>query len=135
MSDEKTLDEQLAEIDREERAEAAEAKEVEKRRRVERHGLKKRFEKELGGKEGRAFSIIDTIEGFVVVKKGPGVLLKQLRADVNPDSIDAFFSEVIVHPDKETAAKWRDRSPGISDLLWIAASRLYGVSNEDNQKK
>lgn len=138
---EKTLAEQLEEIEREE-AEAAKAeKEADGRRRIERHKLVKRFEAELGGPEGREFYVCELFqgehfEGFVVVKKAGAVLFKRLQASkmTDPD-IEDFLAPHIAYPERDAYNKLITDLHGAKGELLKYASKLHGVKYEDTSKK
>ncbi len=114
---------------------AAEAEAAE----LERFELVERFERELNGREGREFTIVDVSalgEGFVVVKLGEDVLRKTFAASKMTEAdIDAFVVPCVVHPSKEGYRKLVARRGWVADRCVLALSGLFGVKTKEDEKK
>lgn len=82
--------------------EAARARKAEEEELLEAD-LEERFERELNGERGRAFFILATTEGPVVVKRGESVIYKRFEAakDPNEKALLDLVTPCVVYPDKE----------------------------------
>lgn len=97
----------------------------------ERCELAERFEKELGGREGEQFAILDETscgEGFFVVKLGPSILWKTYW-DSKMNDVDRcdLVTNCIVHPTKEHYLAARGRRQGIDAELTKLIGKLNGL--------
>lgn len=125
-----TVAERLAHVRAEKARQAAEDKEKQDLAEIERFELAERFSKELGGKEGEAFAVIDatvTGDGFIVVKLGASVLWRTYVASTQGVvDLDALVSPCVVYP---TLPEYRSivaRRTIIATTCANALTELYG---------
>jgi hypothetical protein len=93
---------------------------------VERFELAERFETETGGREGRAFAIVDFSdlgEGFVVLRLGEGVLWK------------TFSASKMTVVDTDAYRSLAARRGFVADRCAHALATLFGVERADARKK
>ena len=106
---------------------------------LERFDLVERFEKELGGREGSAFAIVnatDLGEGHIVLRLGEGILWKVFSASkVNDVDVDNFVVPCVMHPAKETYREIVARRGAVAARCAAALSGLFGLKMGDDQKK
>jgi len=107
-------------------------------REVQALTLEERFEKELGPM-GVAFAIVRTLQGPVVVKRGPAVLFKRLR-DVpkgmpSLDDIEAFVKPNVVFPEAAVFNALIEDHAGILVACSDELVSLYRAQALDTQGK
>lgn len=124
----------LQEIENEEREEQKAARAAAVALKIERHGLKKRFEKETGGVEGKKFLILETIAGlFVIVKKEPVLYKALIKGEQTDEELEKFLELSTAYPDKDKAKAAIADYPAIVRMIINKAVTLYGL--EDVTKK
>jgi hypothetical protein len=147
---EPTIEERLKKIQEYEAAKDKERADKELLRGLEYAELKMRFEGELG-EEGRDWSILSTVEGFVVVKRVDAIHVKQWDDAVTRFAKEgkgtpvaamlAFTIPGVVHPEVKTYREWvlgtkeRPGADGIAGLAAGAIQRLHGNVEKEVQGK
>lgn len=149
----KSVEEQLEEIDAEEKALAANAEREQATKTIAEHELKQRFAKELlpgpitrvqdkpwgrvykdAGDE--AFAIADTDGGFVVFKSQPAAIYKRFRATKMKDAdTENFILQHLAHPERDKALSILNRYHGAQDVMLAAVCKLHGTDVEAKSKK
>lgn len=107
--------------------------------RLTRSEIAERFEKELSGREGREFAIVDVTEygeGFVVVKLGSSAYFKAYMAS-NKSEMDAdvFMSPCVVHPAIDRVRAMVSKRLWIGTRITNALVVLNGIENEAQKGK
>ena len=101
--------------------------------------LEERFTKELGGRRGVAFMIVDASdlgEGHVVIKLGEDVLWNTFKASkMNVVDTDSFVCSCVVHPTVDAYRSIVKRRAFIGDRCASALATLYGVKAETDAGK
>ncbi len=97
--------------------------------------LEERFEKELNGRKGQAFMIVDASdlgEGFVVVKLGEDVLWTAfMKSKQTAMDIDIFVTPCVVYPSVDDYRKLTKRRAFLADRCATALATLYGVKADE----
>jgi len=132
-----SIEEQLAEIDREEREAAKRQKDEAAKRRIARHTLKKTCEKKYGGEEGIAFAIVECFDGFLIEISKPESLV--WHAFVNSEKTQPDWERV--YRTCVPAESW-DRvkheiaeRPFVEEEIIRNIYALLGRKNEERAKK
>lgn len=131
------LEDRLAAVRAAKEAKAKAAAEVAAEREIEEFELEERFEKELGGKRGERFAILDFDGdgGFVVLARGAPVLYKRfVESKVEAGDISTFVLPQVVHPEKdvfkeranELYGMWAACANALSDLHKLRAVKIKG---------
>ena len=106
---------------------------------LEKFDLIERFEKELHGRLGRAFEVVDLTalgEGFVVVKLGDQVHWRTFESSkMNAMDTDVFVVPCVVHPSIDEYRKVIVRRPFVATRCATALAGLYGVKSKDDLGK
>lgn len=114
------------------RASEAEAREV------QALTLEEKYEQELGPL-GVAFAIVRTLQGPVVVKRGPAVLFKRLRdapkGAPSLDDIEAFVKANVVYPEPAAFNALVEAHAGILVACSDELIALYRAQTLDTQGK
>jgi hypothetical protein len=101
--------------------------------------LEERFEKDLNGRRGQAFEIVDVSElgeGHIVVKLGEDVLFNAFKASkMSVVDLDAFVTPSLVYPSVDDYRKAVKRRPFIADRCANALGTLYGLKAEADAGK
>jgi hypothetical protein len=101
--------------------------------------LEERFEKELNGRRGQAFEIVDVSdlgEGHIIVKLGEDVLFNAFKASkMNVVDIDAFVTPCVVYPSIDQYRQTVKRRSFIADRCANALGTLYGLKAESDAGK
>ncbi len=96
--------------------------------------LEERFEKELGGRKGQAFMIVDASdlgEGHIVLKLGEDVLFNAFKASkMNVVDTEMFVVPCLAYPAVDEYRKITKRRAFIADRCASALGVLYGVRTE-----
>lgn len=128
---ERTVGERLAEKRAAKAKRDAEAEKERDASELERLELEERFEKELNGKRGRAFMIVDASdlgEGCIVLKLGEDVLWNTFsKSKMNVVDTDAFVVPCVVYPSVDQYRGITKRRAFIADRCASALATLYGV--------
>ncbi len=129
MADEKTesdlLDEQIAAIEKEEKAASVAAELEAKRVRVAKHDKKKSLEK-TGKKEGFDFILVDGLE--------PSFFFAVARPE--PPDWEALYRRVIEPEMWERASRDIELSPfGVEQRVVAAIMKMLGLAQEERAKK
>ncbi len=134
--EEQSTAELLAEIEADEAKERAASKATAEEAKIARFKLKKRLEAELKGAEGRAFGIVETLGGLVVLRKPAGVVWKAFTKSEREDSdVEALVRASLVEPTWERMARILDEYPGTIDELVKPITQMLGVVLGDRTKK
>lgn len=148
MTEEKTLDERLAEA-RQRKVKRDQDAELEaKARELHILELEEQYEQELCGRAGEAFTIIDAgPDGAIVAKLGEAVLYKQFHAKIDknkemrggdgitPEACQIFVSPLIVHPDRAKFAEIVERRQGLLFRIANAVESLYTARKASEDAK
>jgi hypothetical protein len=106
---------------------------------LERLELEERFERELRGRKGQAFMIVDASdlgEGHVVVKLGEDVLFTSFtKSKMNVVDVDAFVTPCVVYPSLDQYRQIVKRRAFIGDRCASALGTLYGVKAAEDAGK
>lgn len=131
-----SIEEQLAAIEAEEADERRAASAAADAKRIARHALKKRMMAELKGKEGEAFAIVDSLGGFIVVKKPEGVRWKAFtKSERNDPDVENLIRPCVVTPEWDRVAAIIDDYPGTKDEIVAPLVAMIGVVLEGRAKK
>lgn len=133
-TEEELLDEELAKIEAAQDDEEA-AKDLEiKRARV-------KYSKELGA-EGKAFAVVETVEGVCVVQRVTAIVMKRWRdatsgdKEATPQKAFEVAQAAIVQPDVATFKAWYASSDSVATKCALAVLRLHGeVAREASKKR
>lgn len=137
MSDEKTIDEQLEALEREEKDEAVARELAVKKARLARANLRRDLRAKLGGDEGSAFAIVEIDVGRVVAfKKAPGVIWKRFKkSEMNDADVEMLLRESVEQPDADGLVTILEELPAFADECLGAVAKLYGAKLEKRAKK
>lgn len=106
---------------------------------VERSELAERFEKELNGREGRDFAIVDFSEygeGCVVVKLGPMALFKSYMASEKTEMhTDAFITPCVVYPSVDRVRAMVAKRMWLGTRITNALAILNGIEDASQKGK
>lgn len=131
-----TIEEQLAAIEAEEKAEKIAAQAASDAKRIARYKLKKKYETQTKGKEGELFAIVDSLGGFIVVAKPEGVRWKAFTKSEREDpDVEALIRPCVLEPEWDRVARILDDYPGTKDEVVGPLVAMIGVVLEGRQKK
>lgn len=135
----KSVAEQLAEARQRKRDREAAAQADRDAAELEKLQLEERFEKELSGKVGKDFAIVDCSDlgkGFVVVKLGLDVHWKTFKSSkMDEVDVDSFVSPNVVHPSKDEFRKLVHERPAVGDRCAVELSHLFGLKRKEDEGK
>jgi hypothetical protein len=136
----KTVDEELAEAERE-LATLEEQREAEaKAHALEIAKLRLKYAKELG-KEGYAFAIVETGEGVVVVERVSAIVSKRFRDSISGDKENTpqksleYTAPGVLVPDAATYKAWCARNDFVAITVANALTGLYLAEGEMRRGK
>lgn len=136
MGDEKTQDEQLADLDKLEEAEAKAAADKAARARLERAALKAKYVAKLQGPEGEAFAIVETPGGFVVFRKPDAMAVKAFRkSEMNDADQEKLEKSCLEEPDVDRFTAILDEWYALLDECLGAVLSLAGAKLANRKKK
>ena len=128
--------EQQARAEKLEAARAAKAKRAQEHQNwlddleIQEEELEAKFEKQLGGKRGIAFELVETPRGFIVVKAGNvSAYNKWLKSETNGEpELHAYVDGNVVHPPlPEFLAATADDKTGAGGVIWRVAAALTAM--------
>jgi hypothetical protein len=101
--------------------------------------LEDRFEKDLNGRRGQAFEIVDVSElgeGHIVVKLGEDVLFNAFKASkMDVVDLDSFVTPCVKYPSIDQYRQIVKRRAFIADRCANALGTLYGIKAEADAGK
>lgn len=137
-TEEKPLEERMAELRAKKDAIDAAREVARKVRAVEEMELEVRFDGELGSR-GTMFELVDSgdlDEGFIVVKLGPEVLWKRFTSSkTTNEDVHELVRPCVVHPSPAKYDEIVARRPALGVRAANALATLFGVKSETNAGK
>jgi hypothetical protein len=107
-------------------------------RELEALELEERFEQELGPIH-KAFDIVRTIEGPIVLKLGEAVLFKTFKSKFKPEpsleDMHQFVHPCVAHPAKDKFLDWTGRYAALLVTCANTLTTLYQGGEIDTQGK
>lgn len=137
-SEEQLLKEQIAAIEAEEKAQAETDRLAAMRRRVKRDALKKETEKKLGGREGRAFVIVEGADDLLFVVKKPEnvVWMSFQKTEKSQIEWERLYRTCVEESAWERVLKQIEELPlGVESAIVAGIVRMQGGRAEDLLKK